>query len=187
MIAEFLLRRTRAEQAATIYQAFIQKYPVVEALAYANETEIKSVTEHLGLHCRSTQLIEAAQYVVEQFDGEFPDIRRDLLKIPGIGHYTAGAILSICFNKPEHAIDSNIARFINRYHGLNLTGDIPRKKQIIHLAKELFNTKEPGTFLFAILDFTHKICKPQTPDCRHCLLKSSCQGKHTKKIEKKVH
>jgi A/G-specific adenine glycosylase len=114
---------------------------------------------------------------MEKFDGEFPDNRENLLKIPGVGDYVAGAILTVCFNKPEYVVDSNIARFINRYYGLNQTKELRRKKKIIETAKVLFNTKEPGTFLFAILDFTYKICKPQKPDCRHCILNASCKGK----------
>lgn len=160
---------------APVYEAFIKKYPIVESLAKADENEIKKVTQHLGLHWRSNHFIKAAQYVSDNFDGEFPDNREDLLKIPGVGDYVAGAILTVCFNKPVHVVDSNIARFINRYYGLNLQGEIRRKKKIIEISKELFNTNEPGTFLFAILDFTYKICKPQKPDCLNCVLNASCK------------
>ncbi|MCP5103879.1 MAG: DNA glycosylase, partial [bacterium] len=134
------------------------------------------VTEHLGLHWRSSHFIKAAKYVIENFNGEFPDNREELLKIPGVGDYVAGAILTVCFNKPEYVVDSNIARFINRFYGLNLNGEIRRKKKIIDLAKELFNTAEPGTFLFAILDFTFRVCKPQKPDCSNCVINQSCRG-----------
>ncbi|HLP44845.1 MAG TPA: DNA glycosylase, partial [Candidatus Kapabacteria bacterium] len=79
-----------------------------------------------------------------------------------------------CFNKPEYVIDSNIARFINRFYGFDLKGEIRRKKQIFDKAKELFNIDEPGTFLFAILDFTFKICRPGSPDCRNCVLNTQC-------------
>lgn len=175
MIAEFMLHRTRAPQVVPIYEAFIEKYPDVESLAKASEKDIRKVTEHLGLHWRSGHFIKAARYVIEHFNGDFPDNREDLKKIPGLGDYVAGAILNICFNKPEYVIDSNIARFINRFYGLNLKGEIRRKRQIIDMAKELFNTKEPGTFLFAILDFTFKICSPRSPDCLNCILNGQCK------------
>jgi A/G-specific adenine glycosylase len=177
MIAEFMLHRTRAEQVVPVYEAFIKKYPVVDSLANANEHEIKKVTQHLGLHWRSAHFIKAAKYVAANFNGEFPDNREDLLKIPGVGDYVAGAILTVCFNKPVHVIDSNIARFINRYYGLKLEGEIRRKKGITEKAKELFNIREPGTFLFAILDFTYKVCTARNPGCSNCVLTSSCQGK----------
>ncbi len=102
---------------------------------------------------------------------------KELLKIPGVGPYVAGAIITVCFNKPAPVVDSNIARFINRYYGLNLTGEIRRLKAITEKAKELFDTKEPGTFLFAILDFTFKICKSRKPCCNTCVLNASCKGK----------
>ncbi len=172
-----MLHRTRAEQVAPVYEAFIKKYPLINALADADEEEIKTVTQHLGLHWRSAHFIKAAKYVIDNFDGEFPDKREKLLEIPGVGDYVAGAILTVCFNKPVHVVDSNIARFINRFYNLNLNGEIRRKKKIIEKAKELFNTDKPGTFLFAILDFTYKVCKPQKPDCINCVLNSSCKGK----------
>ena len=187
MIAEFMLHRTRAEQVVPVYETFLKKYPIVDVLANADELEIKKVTEHLGLHWRSGHFIRAAKYVIKNFDGEFPDKRKDLLKIPGVGDYVAGAILTVCFNKPEYVVDSNIARFINRFYGLKLKGEIRRKKQIIDISKELFNIKEPGTFLFAILDFTFKTCKARTPDCENCILNISCKKmKQVNKFLKKA-
>lgn len=184
MIAEFMLHRTRAEQVVPVYVTFLKKYPMVDALANADEVEIKKVTEHLGLHWRSGHFIKAAKYVLENFKGDFPKTRKELLKIPGVGDYVAGAILTICFNKPEYVVDSNIARFINRFYGLKLKGEIRRKKQIIDISKELFNIKEPGTFLFAILDFTFKVCKAGTPDCENCILNISC--KKMKQVDKSL-
>jgi len=175
MIAEFMLHRTRAEQVVPVYETFIKKYPDVESLANVTEEEIEKVTEHLGLHWRSAHFIKAARYVMNNYNGKFPDNREDLLKIPGIGDYAAGAILTICYNKPEYVLDSNIARFINRYYGLNLDGEIRRKKIIVDMAKNLFDTRESGTFLFAILDFTFKVCKPRNPQCNDCPLSISCK------------
>lgn len=177
MIAEFMLHRTRAEQVVPVYEAFIEKYPILDTLARANEIDIKKVTEHLGLHWRSSHFIEAARYVIENFGGEFPDNRVELLKIPGIGDYVAGAILTVCFNKPEYVVDSNIARFINRFYGLNLKGEIRRKKRIIEKSKEIFKSKKTGDLLFALLDFTYKVCKSHSPICLNCIFDSSCKGR----------
>ncbi len=87
----------------------------------------------------------------------------------------AGAILTVCFNKPAPVVDSNIARFMNRFYGLNLKGEIRRKKEIVQHAEELFNHNNPGRLLFAIVDFTSLICKPQKPDCNSCPLKLQCR------------
>lgn len=175
MIAEFMLHRTRAEQVVPVYEAFLKKYPIIDSLAEANEEDIKRITEHLGLHWRSGHFIKAARYVVENFAGEFPVNRKDLLKIPGVGDYVAGAILTVCFNKPEYVVDSNIARFINRFYNLEQKEELRRRRPIIEYAKGLFKTGEPGTFLFAILDFTHKVCKPQNPGCHNCPINNSCK------------
>jgi A/G-specific adenine glycosylase len=144
MIAEFMLHRTRAGQVERVYSEFIKKYPDVKALSIAGKNDIENITEHLGLHWRSAHFIKSARFIVREYNSVFPDNREKLLKIPGVGDYVAGAIMTVCFNKPEYVVDSNIARFINRFYGLNLTGEIRRKKAVIDRAKELFKIKNSG-------------------------------------------
>lgn len=174
MIAEFMLHRTKAEQVAPIYQDFLKKYQNVKALACADIEEVSLVTKHLGLHWRAAHFIDACRFIEDKYKGIFPETREKLLEIPGVGDYVTGAILTICYRKPEYVIDSNIARFINRYYGLHLSGEIRRKKIIIEKAKELFRFEEPDKLLFAILDFTALVCKPRNPDCMNCFLRKSC-------------
>lgn len=174
MIAEFMLHRTRAEQVLPVYLEFIKKYNHVESLAKAKLPDIKKFTARLGLHWRAKHFITAAKYIVQNFNGKFPETKEELLKIPGIGDYVAGAILTICFRKKVSVVDSNIARFINRFYGLNLSGEIRRKKQVIEISAKLFDTAEPGKFLFAIIDFTTAVCKPINPDHKNCPLKKRC-------------
>jgi len=176
MIAEFMLHRTKAEQVVPVYLEFIKKYPDVYSLAQANPENIKKVTEHLGLHWRGRHFTAAAGYIVEKFKGKFPDDYDELRKILGIGEYIAGAILTVCFDKPASVVDSNIARFINRFWNLGLSGEIRRKKQIVKIASELFNINNPGKFLFAVVDFTAFICKPRKPECSQCPLKTLCKN-----------
>ena len=175
MIAEFMLHRTRAEQVVPVYLEFIEKYPDVFSLARADYEDVKKVTQHLGLHWRSGHFIEAAKCVVERHGGRYPENYEELRKIPGIGEYVAGAIMAVSFNKPAPVVDSNIARFINRFCGLNLSGEIRRKKIIVKKAEDLFNCKNPGEFLFAIVDFTSIICKPRNPDCNNCPINQDCR------------
>ncbi|RLD14003.1 MAG: hypothetical protein DRI28_04670, partial [Caldiserica bacterium] len=175
MIAEFMLHRTRAEQVVPVYLEFIKKYPDVHSLALANPENIKKVTEHLGLHWRGRHFTAAAGYIVEKLKGQFPDDCNELRKIPGVGEYIAGAILTVCFDNPVPVVDSNIARFINRFWNLGLRGEIRRKKQVVKIAGELFNINNPGKFLFAIVDFTTFICKPRKPECFQCSLKTLCK------------
>lgn len=174
MIAEFMLHRTKAEQVAPVYKEFIQKYPDLFSLSIADENDVKVIIESLGLHWRLEHFKTAPLFILENYDGIYPQTREKLLAIPGIGDYVAGAILTVCFNKPEFVIDSNIARFINRFYGLNQSGEIRRKKVIVEKAKELFNISQPRNFLFALLDFTALICKPRKPECEKCILNDTC-------------
>ena len=175
MIAEFMLHRTKAEQVVPVYNKFIEKFPDVYSVAQAQPEEVLNVTEHLGLHWRGRHFIESAKYIVKNLNGEFPDDYNGLRKIPGVGEYIAGAIVTVCFKKPAPVVDSNIARFINRYWDLNLKGEIRRNKKIIDIAKNLFNCKNPGEFLFSLIDFTSIICKPGKPRCNICILRSKCK------------
>ena len=175
MVAEFMLQRTKAEQVEPVYKKFLRKYPDVFKLASARNNSVSKFTTHLGLHKRSQNFINAAKYIVKQHQGNYPEKREELTKIPGVGDYVAGAILTVYYNKPEHVVDSNIARFINRYWGLKLAGEIRRKKPVIEKARELFNDKNTGDLLFNLLDFTTLICKPKKPECKSCILKRECK------------
>lgn len=175
MIAEFMLHRTKAEQVAPVYYQFLEKYPDVNSLADADLDDVATVTQHLGLHWRAAHFIEACRFIKKEYNGLFPEERDKLLKIPGVGDYVAGAVLTVCFKKREYVIDSNIARFINRYYGLNLSGEIRRKKAILEKAKILFDNQYPDKLLFSILDFTALICKPKNPECKKCCLIELCQ------------
>jgi A/G-specific adenine glycosylase len=175
MIAEFMLHRTKAEQVVPVYLEFIEKYPDIETLARANFKDIQEVTEHLGLHWRAKHFSEAARYIIENHNGKFPEDYGKLREIPGAGEYVAGAISTVCFNKPAPVVDSNIARFINRYFGLNLSGEIRRKKKIVELSAKLFECENPGELLFAIVDFTSLMCKPGKPLCEKGPLKNKCR------------
>jgi len=175
MIAEFMLHRTRADQVVPVYTQFLQKYPDVYSLAEADPSDVKEVTEHLGLHWRSGHFIGAAKYVVEHYQGIFPDDESGLRAIPGVGEYVSGAIITICYKKPHRVVDANIARFINRFFGLQLTGEIRRKKEIRDLADTLFDVDEPGRFLFAVLDFSAAICRSKNPLHLKCPLRAKCK------------
>ncbi len=177
MIAEFMLHRTKADQVVPVYLEFIEKYPEVYSLANEKEENIKKVTKHLGLHWRSKHFLKSANYIVEKLKGQYPEEYKELRNIPGIGEYIAGAIVTVCFNKPAPVVDSNIARFLNRFYGLKLTGEIRRKKEIVRMAADFFDYQSPSELLFAILDFTSLICKPVNPDCKYCPLRQHCDFK----------
>lgn len=175
MIAEFMLHRTRVKQVVHIYNEFIIKYPDIFSLARENETQIKKVTEHLGLHWRGDHFVKAAKYIVEKYDGIFPKDKKELLSIPGVGEYVTGVIYTVCYNYPYPVIDSNIARFISRVFGIQSTGEIRRKKVIVDIATHLFEVNEPSILLFSILDFTAEVCTAKNPNHMDCPLNEICE------------
>jgi len=174
MIAEFMLHRTRAEQVVPVYQEFMKKYPDIDSLAGADPIEVNKVTENLGLHWRGKHFIDAAIFIKNKFRNKMPDSRDKLLSVPGIGDYAAGAILTTVYNKKEWVVDSNIARFLNRFYGLKLHGEIRRKRELINLSKRLYKTTKSRYLTFALLDFTAMVCKPITPFCNLCIFKAKC-------------
>ncbi len=182
MIVEFMLHRTRADQVVPVYTQFLQKYPNIYSLAEADPSDIREVTEHLGLHWRSGHFIGAAKYVVEHYQGIFPDSESRLQAIPGVGEYVSGVILTVCYKIPHRVVDANIARFINRFFGLHLTGEIRRKKEVRDLADTLFDVDEPGKLLFAILDFSAAICRSRNPLHLECPLREKCKYYREKQL-----
>jgi len=174
LIAEFMLHRTRADQVVRVYQDFIIKYPDVDSLACANPVEVNEVTARLGLHWRGKHFINAAIFIRENFRGGIPDSRDKLLSVPGVGEYVAGAILAVVFNKREWVVDSNIARFLDRFYGLNFSGEIRRKREVIEISKGLYQTTRSRQLTFALLDFTALVCKPIKPVCNSCIVKMKC-------------
>lgn len=175
MIAEFMLQRTKADQVEPVYKDFLNQYPDLKTLSKARIKSVEKYTNRLGLHKRAPNFINAAKYIVSHYHGNIPSTRKELLTIPGIGDYVAGAIMAVCYNNADYVVDSNIARFINRYYNINLSGEIRRKRIIIEKSKELFRINDQRTFLFALLDFTALVCKPVNPLCNACELNSKCK------------
>lgn len=174
LIAEFMLQRTKAEQVEPVYEKFMKQFPDVYSLSKARLSLVSKYTKNLGFHWRAKHFIHAAKYIIKNYNGKVPKKRENLIKIPGVGDYVAGAIQAVCFNNAEYVIDSNIARFINRYYGLNLSGEIRRKKIIVDYAKTIFKVKNQKKLLFSILDFAALVCKPISPTCKNCNCKHQC-------------
>ncbi len=170
-----MLQRTRAEQVEPIYKQFIKHYPTVTALSKARTKDVARYTKHLGMHWRAKHFITAAKFIVKEYKTRIPADRKRLLAIPGVGEYVAGAILTVAVKKREWVIDSNIARFLNRVHGLKLKGEIRRKPAIIERARKFFDFKDTRKLLFAVLDFTALVCTPRNPKCFECPIRRRCK------------
>ena len=176
-ISEVILQQTRAEQGLPYYQAFIQKYPTIESLAQAPDTEVFKLWEGLGYYSRCRNLLTTARYIVNELGGKFPGSYEDILSLKGIGHYTAAAISSFAFNLPHAVIDGNVFRVLARCFGIYTPTDSTEGKKIFtELANQLLEKEQPALYNQAIMDFGATICKPVNPLCSQCPEQNLCEA-----------
>ncbi|PHR11463.1 MAG: A/G-specific adenine glycosylase [Aequorivita sp.] len=174
-LSEIMLQQTRVLQGLPYYLKFIEAYPKVEDLATATEEEVLKNWQGLGYYSRARNLHATAKWISEEFNGVFPNNYQDLLKLKGVGDYTASAIASISFNQPEAVVDGNVYRVLSRVFGISTPINIgPGQKEFKKLAQQLIDTTQPGIYNQAIMEFGARYCVPQNPDCPNCIFNDSC-------------
>ena len=184
-LSEIILQQTRVEQGLEYYNRFVKKYPTVKKLAAADETAVFKLWEGLGYYSRCKNLLATAKFIAAKPGGKFPDTYDDILKLKGIGPYTAAAIASFAYNLPYAVVDGNVMRVLARYFGISTPIDSTEgKKYFTSLANMLLANNEPAIYNQAIMDFGATVCKPQLPLCSQCLLKKDCTAFNQKKIDK---
>ena len=174
LLAELMLRRTRANQVVPVYEAFIRAYPDPESLSRANEIDIADAVYSIGLSWRVPAFKSVAQRIVEEHDGMVPSTREDLKEMEGVGDYVAGAVLSIAFGQREWIVDANVARILKRYFGLTTIKEVRRDKLVIGLAKRFANSSRVREAHLGLLDLASLICKSGIPLCDKCPLANGC-------------
>jgi len=174
LIAEMMLQRTKADQVLGVYNSFFSEFSVPGDIAKTNLKKLRKILFPLGLKWRVKNFKKVSQYIENNFGGRIPADREDLVKMPGTGQYIAGMVLSVAFNKPEWAVDSNIVRIFRRYFGIDTTKEGRRDKVVIEIAKRYISCAEPRTANLAIVDFTALICSPRNPSCFRCPIRISC-------------
>jgi len=183
-LSEIILQQTRIDQGLDYYLKFSEHYPTVYDLANAQEETILKLWQGLGYYSRARNLHFSARYIVNELNGNFPKTYTELLKLKGVGDYTASAIASICYNEPTAVVDGNVYRVLARYFGIetpiNSTKGI---KEFKKLAQNLIAIKDPGDYNQAIMEFGAKQCKPQNPNCIECPLNTSCKALQQKSID----
>lgn len=183
-LSEIILQQTQIKQGLPYYEAFVAKFPTVFDLAEANEKEVLKLWQGLGYYSRARNLHTTAKYVANTLNGVFPNNYKDLLKLKGVGDYTASAIASICFNEPTAVVDGNVYRVLARYFGIdtpiNTTKGI---KEFKVLATKLIDKKNPADYNQAIMEFGAIQCKPKSPNCNACPLNSSCVALQKNKVD----
>jgi len=183
-LSEILLQQTRVAQGLPYYLKFIETFPKVHDLAKTSEEKVLKLWQGLGYYSRARNLHFTAQYIVEQHQGTFPNNYADLLKLKGVGDYTASAIASICFDEPAAVVDGNVYRVLSRVFGIstpiNSTSGIKEFKQ---LAQALIDENQPGTFNQAIMEFGARYCVPQNPVCERCIFSEKCLAFKMKEVK----
>ncbi|WP_299063110.1 A/G-specific adenine glycosylase [uncultured Polaribacter sp.] len=192
-LSEIMLQQTRVAQGLSYYLKFTSSFPTVFDLANADESNVLKMWQGLGYYSRARNLHYSAKIIANELNGEFPTTYKEIIKLKGIGDYTASAIASICFNEPTAVVDGNVYRVLSRYYGINTPINSTKGiKEFKILAQSLIDTEQPGTFNQAIMDFGALHCKPQNPLCDSCPLADSCvafEKKLTKELpikEKKI-
>ena len=182
-LSEIILQQTQVVQGTPYYHAFTSQFPTVYDLAKANEEDVLKLWQGLGYYSRARNLHWSAKYIVNELDGVFPDTYKDILKLKGVGDYTASAIASICFNEVTAVVDGNVYRALSRIFGIETPiNSTLGQKEFKALAQKLIDKKEPAIFNQAIMEFGARQCKPKNPDCSVCPFKTSCLALKENKI-----
>lgn len=183
-ISEIILQQTRVAQGLEYYMRFVEHFPDVRSLASASEDEVLRYWQGLGYYSRARNLHRAAQTIVQRqstvFDtpvdiSDQASIFQELISLPGIGEYTAGAIASFAFNLPYPALDGNVYRVLARLYDCEIAFDTSAGKKHFHqLANQLLDPSNPRLFNSAIMEFGALHCTPTSPDCAHCPIQECC-------------
>lgn len=180
-ISEVILQQTRVEQGLNYYHNFIETFPNVAVLAKATENEVLKAWQGLGYYSRARNLHAAAKDIVENFEGKFPNSHADVLKLKGIGPYTAAAITSIAYNLPYAAVDGNVTRVLSRIFDIEIAINTAKgKKKINTIANQCLSIDKPGTYNQAIMELGAMVCKPRNPNCENCPLLFKCLAQKNK-------
>lgn len=174
-LSEIILQQTQVKQGLPYYQKFVKKFPNVNDLANAEEDQIMKMWQGLGYYSRARNLHYTAKSIVYDYNGVFPSTYKELLKLKGVGDYTAAAIASFAYNEPVAVLDGNVFRVLARYFGIDVAiNSTEGQKLFKSKVNELLNRKQPALHNQAIMEFGALLCKPKSPDCMFCSLNTSC-------------
>lgn len=183
-LSEIILQQTRVEQGKPYYYKFIESFPSVDDLANANEQDVLRLWQGLGYYSRARNLHSTAKFIQNELNGVFPKTYKELLKLKGIGPYTAAAIASFAYGESKAVVDGNVYRVLSRIFNIsepiNSSSGI---KTFQSLADSLIDSENPGIFNQSIMELGAMICKPISPTCDICPVSLHCEAKKKKTIE----
>ena len=175
LISEFMLQQTQVATVIPYFNKFVKEIPNIKKLASVDNKKLIKLWEGLGYYSRARNLKKAAQSVIKNFNGVIPDNFDDLKSLPGIGDYTANAILAIAFNKPYIPLDGNVERIIKRYLYLKKENEI-QKENLIEKKSILGFSNRSSDYAQALMEFGALVCKPTNPMCCQCPITKKCKS-----------
>ena len=182
-VSEIMLQQTQVTTVIDYYNRFMKKFPTIKALAHADEEEVMKLWSGLGYYRRARFLHEGAQMIVEEMGGNFPSEFEIMMKIPGIGRSTAGAIAAFSFNQKKSILDGNVKRVLSRYFLITEWTGLPKtEKKLWNYAESLLPNKNIDTYTQALMDLGATLCNKK-PQCHVCPLKKTCLAFQKNKVD----
>lgn len=179
-LSEIMLQQTTVAAVRSYFLRFLETWPDVRSLAEAEDAHVMAEWAGLGYYARARNLLKCARAIVQEHDGRFPETHEDLLRLPGVGPYTAAAISAIAFDKPETVVDGNVERVMSRLFCVETP--LPKAKpELVALATRLTPARRPGDYAQAVMDLGATICTPKSPACGICPWARACQAKATRR------
>jgi A/G-specific adenine glycosylase len=175
LVSEVMLQQTQVDRVKGYYRQFLRQYPTFDDLAAASEPAVRESWDGLGYYARARNLHAAARIVVEEHAGRLPDDPQVMRRLPGIGRYTAGAVLSIAYGKDEPILDTNAARVLARFFAVRARGGKSAlQRRLWEIAARVTPRGNAGDFNQAIMDLGATVCRARNPQCPACPVRSDC-------------
>ncbi|MDJ0724738.1 MAG: A/G-specific adenine glycosylase [Prochloraceae cyanobacterium] len=173
-VAEFMLQKTAADTVVPVYRSFLGKYPNITSLASASIAEIAEILQPLGLFFRAERLSRAARIILDKYDAIVSSSEQELLKLPGIGKYTARSICANAYGQSKAVLDTNVARILERFFGIQGEKIKSRCKILWRAAEQVAPDRDVSRWNLTLLDFGAKVCTASKPKCELCPLAKEC-------------
>jgi len=174
LLSEFMLQQTQVKTVIPYFNKFVKQHKTLESLSKLTENQILKLWEGLGYYRRARHLLASAKLLVKRYNSKLPDTLKEIKKLPGVGDYTANALIGLIHDYPTIAVDGNVKRVFSRY--LNKKESKINFEKLIHINKKnFFIVNRNSDFIEALMEFGALICKPKDPKCSQCCLKKSCR------------
>ncbi len=174
LLSEVLSHQTQISRVVPVYEILLRRYPTAQAMAAAPVEAVKAITDPLGYKIRGQWLHGAALQVADRFGGAFPETLKDLRRLPGVGRYTAGAVMNFAHHRDAPVLDTNVARLLRRYFGIQVQARA-RTRELWLLAAAVIPRGKGYLINQALMDLGAMVCRPRNPGCAICPVRRGCQ------------